>query len=149
MMMRQHRLAATTPATKAYIQSSPTPASQLVRELGVSYNTVTRWRGRQEIYGRSHRPHRIATTLTAEEQHLTIELRRCLALSLDDITEVLRRCVNPKLSHKAIHCCLRRYAVSCRSAKPAETPASGWGQAPACGAALFCSPRFIRLAQRL
>lgn len=126
MMLRQHRLAATTPVTKAYIQRSPTPASQLVRELGVSYNTLTRWRGRQEIYGRSHRPHRIATTLTAEEQHLTIELRRCLALSLDDITEVLRRCVNPSCRTKLFTAvCDATPSRAVRPSQPKPPPAVG------------------------
>jgi transposase InsO family protein len=112
MMVRLHKLARTTPASRAYIQQSTAPASQLVRELGVSYNTIARWRARREVHDRSHRPHRLATTLTSEEECLAVELRQSLALSLDDIVEVLRRCVNPKLSRSSIHRCLQRHGVS-------------------------------------
>ncbi len=117
MMVRLHKLATTTPAIRAHIQHSKAAASELVRELGVSYNTIARWRGREGVYDRSHRPHRIATTLTAEEQCLAVELRRSLALSLDDIVEVLKRCVNPKLARSSIHRCLHRHGVSGRPKK--------------------------------
>jgi hypothetical protein len=49
MMVRLHKLATTTPATRAYIQQSTASASQLVRELGVSYNTIARWRRRSDV----------------------------------------------------------------------------------------------------
>jgi transposase-like protein len=117
MMMRLHKLATTTPATRAHIQRSKATASELVRELGVSYNTIARWRGRDGVADHSHRPHRIATTLTAEEERLAVELRQSLALSLDDIVEVLRRCVNPKLSRSSIHRCLQRHGIAARSPK--------------------------------
>ena len=120
MMMRLHKLATTTPATRAYIQQSTAPASQLVRELGVSYNTIARWRGRSEVHDRSHRPHRLSSSLSAAEEHLVGELRQSLALSLDDIAEVLQRCLNPKLSRSAIHRCLQRHGISGRPTKPAD-----------------------------
>ena len=117
MMLRLHKLATTTPATRAYIQKSKATAGALVRELGVSYNTIARWRGRDSVADRSHRPHRVATILTSEEACLAVELRRSLALSLDDIVEVLRRCVNPKLSRSSLHRCLQRHGVSARPPK--------------------------------
>jgi transposase-like protein len=117
MMMRLHKLATTTPAKRAYIQKSKATAGALVRELGVSYRTIARWRSRDSVADRSHRPHRLATNLTPEEERLAVELRQSLALSLDDIVEVLQRCVNPKLSRSGIHRCLQRYGVSARPAK--------------------------------
>jgi transposase InsO family protein len=117
MMMRLHKLATTTPAKRAYIQKSKATAGELVRELGVSYNTIARWRSRDDVADRSHRPQRIATNLTPEEERLAVELRQSLALSLDDIVEVLRRCVNPKLSRSGIHRCLKRHGVSARPVK--------------------------------
>lgn len=120
MMMRLHKLATTTPATRAYIQKSKAPASELVRELGVSYNTIARWRNRNEVADRSHRPHRLSISLTAEEERLVVELRQSLALSLDDIVEVLQRCVSPELSRSAVHRCLQRHGISARPAKPAD-----------------------------
>jgi transposase InsO family protein len=117
MMVRLHKLATTTPAKRAYIQQSKATAGALVRELSVSYRTVARWRSRDSTADRSHRPHRIATKLTPEEERLAVELRQSLALSLDDTVEVLRRCVNPQLSRSAIHRCLKRHGLSARPAK--------------------------------
>jgi transposase-like protein len=117
MMVQLHKLATTTPAKRAFIQKSKASATELVRELGVSYNTIARWRGRDSVDDRSHRPHRIATNLTPEEERLVVELRQSLTLSLDDIVEVMQRCMNPKLSRSSIHRCLKRHGVSSRPAK--------------------------------
>lgn len=45
---------------------------------------------------------------------MVCELRNRLDLPLDDIVEVMRRCVNPKLSRSAIHRCLQRHGISSR-----------------------------------
>jgi len=52
------------------------------------------------------------TSLSAMEETLVCELRTSLQLPLDDIVEVMRRCVNDKLSRSAIHRCLQRHAIS-------------------------------------
>lgn len=115
--VRLHKLTRTIPATRAYIQQGEASTGELLRELGVSYNTIARWRGQAEVHDRSLRPPRLATTLTAEKQCLAVELRQSLALLLDDIVEVLRRCVNAKLAHSSLHRCLQRYGVSGRRPK--------------------------------
>lgn len=74
--------------------------------------TIYRWRGRTSTQDRSHQPHHLATSLSPLEEALVIELRKLLALPLDDITEAMRRCVNPKLSRSAIHRCLQRHGIS-------------------------------------
>jgi hypothetical protein len=43
-----------------------------------------------------------------------LELRRSLALPLDDILDAMRRCVNPKLSRVGIHRRLQRHGLSAR-----------------------------------
>jgi hypothetical protein len=48
------------------------------------------------------------------EETLVCELRTSLQLPLDDIVEVMRRCVSEKLSRSAIHRCLQRHAISQR-----------------------------------
>ncbi len=65
------------------------------------------------------------------EEALIIELRKLLALPLDDITEAMRRCVNPKLSRSAIHRCLQRHGIS-RMPKP-DKPNSGRFEAAGVG----------------
>lgn len=120
MELRLHANATTTPKIRAYIQASTASVSELAVELGLSETTVRRWKGRDSVNDRSHRPKRMAISLSEVEERLVCELRTRLQLPLDDITEVMRRCVNPKLSRSAIHRCLQRHGISRRptAAKP-------------------------------
>ncbi len=120
MELALHANATTTPRIRSYIQRSKKPVADLAAELGVSETTIRRWRGRTTVGDRSHRPKRLMTSLSAMEEALACELRTSLQLPLDDIVEVMRRCVNEKLSRSAIHRCLQRHAISQRnkSAKP-------------------------------
>jgi transposase InsO family protein len=69
--------------------------------------------------------------MTDWEEALIVELRRSLALPLDDITEAMRRCVNPALSRSAIHRCLQRHGISARRT-PDKAPAAAFhADAPA------------------
>ena len=124
MDVKLHANATTTPRTRAYIQSSSRSTAALARELGISERTVARWRNRSSVSDRSHRPRRIATTMTVLEERLAVELRTSLALPLDDIVEVLRRCVNAKLSRSQIHRCLQRHGVSAKPRRERETSAA-------------------------
>jgi hypothetical protein len=125
MDLKLHANATTTPRTRAYIQQSSASLGALARELGIHSRTVARWKARTELLDRSTRPHRLATTMTDWEEALIVELRRSLALPLDDITEAMRRCVNPALSRSAIHRCLQRHGISARLA-PAKAPAAAF-----------------------
>lgn len=59
--------------------------------------------------------------MTDWEEGLCVELRRALALPLDDIVEAMRRCLNPALSRSAIHRCLKRHGLSARR-RPEKAP---------------------------
>lgn len=106
---------ATTPRIREYIQSSTASVAELVLEVGVGEATIRRWRGRKTQTDRSHTPHRLAISLTEVEERLVCELPIILDLPLDDIVEVMRRCVNDKPSRSAIHRCLRMF--ECRIQK--------------------------------
>ena len=123
MLLNLHANATTTPKTRAYIQASTAPVAELAAELGVHQKTIRRWRGRTSTEDGSHRPKRMNISLTAMEEELVCELRTTLDLPLDDIVEVMRRCLNPKLSRSAIHRCLQRHGISQRP-KP-EKPKAG------------------------
>lgn len=112
MDMKLHANATTTPKTRASIQASRASVAELAAALGVSETTIRRWRGRREVADRSHAPKRQAISLSPLEEQLVVELRGELALSLDDIVEVMRRCCNPQLSRSAIHRTLVRHGMS-------------------------------------
>ncbi len=114
MELNLHANATTTPRTRAYIQRSKKAVAELAAELGVNETTIRRWRGRTTVQDRSHRPKTLTTSLSAIEETLVCELRTTLQLPLDDIVEVMRRCVNAELSRSAIHRCLVRHGISQR-----------------------------------
>lgn len=124
MDVKLHANATTTPRTRAYIQQSDLPVRALALELGVNETTIRRWRGRQSVADRSHKAHRLAISLTPIEEQLVAELRRVAGLGLDDIVEVMQRCVRAQLSRSAIYRSLRRQGLA--GAKPkGERPRTG------------------------
>ena len=118
MLMHLHANATTTPKVRAYIQASGRSAAELARELGISETTVRRWKGRHQLADRASTPHSLATNFSAEEEEIAVELRIRLRLSLDDILEVMRRCIRTDISRSALHRCLKRRGVSQRHADP-------------------------------
>ena len=114
MRISLHANATTTPRTRAYIQASAASVAELSAELGVSETTVRRWRSRSSAIDRSNRRHDLGQSTTLEEETLICGLRRDVGLSLDDIVEVLHRCVNDRLSRSAIYRCLKRHGLSNR-----------------------------------
>lgn len=119
MRVELHANATTTPKTRAYIQQSPASVADLVAELGVSERTVRRWRGRSEVNDRSHRRHHLGQSTSPEQEALICGLRSDVGLGLDDLVEVMRRCVSASLSRSAVYRCLKRYGM----AGPVERPA--------------------------
>lgn len=120
MELNLHANATTTPKVRAYIQRSQKKIAELAAELGVSETTIRRWRARTTVNDRSHTPNKLMISLSPVEEALVCELRSHLQLPLDDIVEVMRRCVNGKLSRSAIHRCLKRHGLSQR-ARPEKT----------------------------
>lgn len=129
MELKLHANATTTPKVRAYIQQSQASVAELSTELGVSETTIRRWQKRRSVNDRSHTPKRLAISLSALEEGLVCELRRELGLPLDDITEVMRRCVRPELSRSAIHRCLKRHGLN-RLPKPDKPEHGAFEAAP-------------------
>ncbi|WP_018873946.1 IS481 family transposase [Thioalkalivibrio sp. ALJ16] len=109
-----HVNARTTPRTRREIQQAPPSVRHrdLARRLGISRHTVMKWRHREDTQDRSHRPHRMKTALTPEQEAILIAVREWLWLSLDDLLIVAREFVQPDLSRAALDRCLRRYGVA-------------------------------------
>ncbi len=121
MELNLHANATTTPKVRAHIQRSKKSVAELAAAFGVSETTIRRWRGRTTVGDRSHTPKTLRTSFSPLEEALVCELRTNLQLPLDDITEVMRRCLNPKLSRSAIHRCLKRHGLN-RQPKPDKPP---------------------------
>jgi transposase InsO family protein len=130
MDIKLHANARTTPKTRAYIQASPLPVSQLARELGISETSVRRWRGRTRVTDGSHVRHHLGQSMTLEEEDLICGLRQDAGLSLDDLCEVIHRCVNPNLSRSAVHRCLKRHGLSAPRPLKAPAPAGQFAGEP-------------------
>lgn len=123
MQVRLHKNATTTPRARAVIQASEEPKAVLARRLGVSVETVTRWKKRDFVEDASHTPHRLQTTLNAGQESLVLLLREKLDLSLDDLLAVTREFIHADLSRSALHRLLKRQGVSTRPTPEAPKPA--------------------------
>lgn len=113
MEVTLHANAVTTPKVRARIQAERhRSAAELARELGVSERTVRRWRSRDSTEDRSSTRKRLHSSLGPLEEQAVVLLRGALGLSLDDITEVMRRMSDKRLSRSSIHRCLQRLGCS-------------------------------------
>ena len=76
MNIRLHKNVTTTPAVRKFIQESDLSERKLAKMLGITRSTVRRWKKRKSVEDRSHRPHRMKTTLTPEQEIVIVELRK-------------------------------------------------------------------------
>lgn len=129
MLTRLHANATTTPKVRAEIQASSEPVAVLARRYSVSETTIRRWRSRTGTEDRSHVRHNLGQATTPVEEAIIVELRTLAGLSLDDITEVMRRCVNPRLARGPVWTALRRAGLSGRQRR-AAAPGPGPAEQP-------------------
>jgi transposase len=133
MKLHLHANATTTPKTRAYVQTSSASVAALAHELGVSETTIRRWRGRGSTGDRSHARHNHGQSTPPEEEQIITARRRDARLSLDDIVEVIRRCLAPDRSRSAVWRCLKRLGLGGRlpalgvEARPGRFDATAFG----------------------
>ena len=106
-MTQIHPQASTTPRVRAEIQASNDSIADLARRYNISEPTVAKWKSRTGVTDRSHRPHKLATTLSPAQEAIVVELRRLLLLPLDDLLVITREFVCPDMSRSALDRCLR------------------------------------------
>lgn len=111
-MSQVHPLARTTPRTRSEIKASSESLSAVAERYNITVATARKWKGRDEVQDRSHRPHKLSTTLTAAQEMIVVELRRTLLLPLDDLLAVTREFINPDVSRSGLDRCLRRHEVA-------------------------------------
>jgi transposase InsO family protein len=111
-MSQVHPRARTTPLTRTEIRASNCGPVALADQYNISRRTAAKWKGREDAQDRSHRPHRLATTLSAGQELIVVEIRRLTLIPLDDLLVVVREFINPAVSRSGLDRCLRRHRVS-------------------------------------
>lgn len=107
-----HPQARTTPKVRAEIQAATGTQREIAARFNVSVGTVRKWRNRDAVQDRSHRPNKLSTTLSPAQEAIVVELRRTLLLPLDDLLVVTREFIHPAASRAALDRLLRRHEVS-------------------------------------
>jgi hypothetical protein len=107
-----HGCAPTTEAVRRAIQHSRESLRALARRHGVNPKTIAKWRARGDVADRRTGPAEPrSTTLSAEEEAITVAFRRHTLLPLDDCLYALQRTI-PHLTRSALHRCLQRHGIS-------------------------------------
>ena len=110
-MSQVHAQARTTPLLRAEIKASTSSQAELASTYNVSVATVRKWQGRDNPNDRSHRPHKLSTTLSPGQEAIAVELRKTLLLPLDDLSVVVREFINIHASRSGLERCLQRHGV--------------------------------------
>ena len=110
--MNIHLHANATTKTCHSIQASTQSVTQLANELGVSEDTIRRWKRHDGVADGSHTPYRLPTTLTPAQEVVVVALRKTLLLSLDDLLVVTREFIHPEVSRSGPDRRLRRHGVA-------------------------------------
>ena len=130
-MSQVHAQARTTPRTRAEIRASSATLNELAERYNISRATVLKWKHRDSPDDRSHRPHKLHTTLSPVQEAIAVELRCLLLLPLDDLLVIVREFINPDASRAGLDRCLRRHGVSnLRELQAKEQADSGAAQPP-------------------
>ena len=119
-MSTVHSQARTTPRTRAEMQASGCKLSELAERYNVSVVTARKWKNRDSVQDRSHRPNNLATTMTPAQEAVVVELRKMVLLPLDDLLVIAREFVNPLVSRSGLDRCLRRHDVASLSKLQAQ-----------------------------
>ena len=112
MNINLHKRARTTPAIREELRQSNLSERNLAQQYNISRETVRKWKHRDSVEDRSHRPHVLHATLSSAEEAIVVELRKTLLLPLDDLLVVVREFIQPDMSRSALDRCLRRHGIS-------------------------------------
>ena len=108
-----HPQARTTPQIREEIKAHKgVKQKDLARKYNVTAQTIRKWQKREDPVDKSHRPNRLQTKLTPEQESLVVELRKTLLLPLDDLLVITREFIHPEATRSGIHRTLARHGVS-------------------------------------
>jgi uncharacterized protein YjcR len=57
----------------------------LAERYNISRQTARKWKNREDVLDRSHRPHKLSITLTEGQEAIVVEVRRLTLIPLDDL----------------------------------------------------------------
>ncbi len=90
MKQTYHSNATTNVRLRKEISKSKATNLELSEKIGVSENTISKWKNREIFEDRSSRPNKIRYSLSEIEMLIAVELRTITWWSLDEITEAIR-----------------------------------------------------------
>jgi len=106
-----HGSARTTPKTRRELQNSQKSVKELALEYNIRENTVRKWRSRESVTDMSHRPKKLRTVLSEQDEAIIITFRKATQLPLDDCLDALIDTI-PQLTRSNLYRCLQRYGLS-------------------------------------
>ncbi len=97
--MNIHSQARTTPKIREEIRASKgrLTLEEAAKHFNVSRSTILKWRKRESVEDRSHRPRQIHTALTPLQEEIVVLIRRSLLLTVDDLLVVTREFIKPDM----------------------------------------------------
>jgi transposase InsO family protein len=107
-----HTQARTTPKVRGEIREGNLSERKTAELYNISRVTARKWKTREDVEDRSHRPHTLHTTLTPQQEAIVVSLRESLYLPLDDLLYIARKHINEKVSRSGLARCLKRYGMS-------------------------------------
>jgi transposase InsO family protein len=106
-----HGSARTTPKIRRELQNSQKSVKELALEYNITQNTVRKWRSRESVTDMSHRPKKLRTVLSEQDEAIIITFRKATQLPLDDCLDALIDAI-PQLTRSNLYRCLLRYGLS-------------------------------------
>ncbi|EIJ36491.1 IS481 family transposase [Thiothrix nivea] len=112
--MNIHSQARTTPKIREEIRDSKGKMTleAAAKHFNVSRSTILKWRGRESMNDRSHRPHQVHTALTPIQEEIVVELRRTLLLTVDDLLVVTREFIKQDMVRSPLIRLLKRHQAN-------------------------------------
>ena len=112
MQIRIHKLARATPVVRQEIKESNLSYKALASKYKLTPKTIYKWKKRESTQDKTHTRHNLLSKVSEREEEIISELRTKVGLSVDDITRVMQRCINPELSRSAIYRAMKRRGVN-------------------------------------
>ena len=107
--MKIHPQARTAPQIRAEIRNSPLSQREKARRYHVTRATIRKWEKREDVQDRSHCPHTLATSLSAAQEEILLEIRRLLQLPMEDLLVIIQTFMKPDMTYSSLYRLLKRH----------------------------------------